>query len=168
LKTKRSAIRIFSTAAFTNSNFQQFEPLTNSNFWSGPLRFELVSFDCNSNYCSADSLTNDGILCKFPCYLRSYWYNFQLRGLPHLRVPTSMFFLAFHGLLFQNKTAEKQNAFLSQFMTPYAPKQKRPRTATPKSRTSVQYLIRKQDSTLVAVCAATFRSVTGISKFGPF
>ncbi len=71
---------------------------------------------------------------------------------------------AFYDALYKNKTAADQNAFLNPFMVPYAPTRQQRKPGSTKTRTSIQYIIRKQDGSLVTICAATFKGITRMSK----
>jgi len=72
---------------------------------------------------------------------------------------------SFHAKLFKNKSKIDQDNFLLHYMQNADPKRRRPRSSEPKRRTITEYFIRKINGQVVRVCAQTFCSVTGISRY---
>ncbi|GFS12313.1 hypothetical protein ElyMa_004856100 [Elysia marginata] len=64
--------------------------------------------------------------------------------------------------LYDNPSKTAQDAFLVKYMSAAAPK--RLRKGVPAVRTTIDYLIRRQNGSLVKVCAKTFRSVACVSE----
>lgn len=71
----------------------------------------------------------------------------------------------FHEKLYRNKSKVDQDNFLLNYIQSKEPNRSRPRSANPRSRIMADYFVRKINGTLVRVCAQTFSSITGISRF---
>lgn len=67
--------------------------------------------------------------------------------------------------LYSKKSKVEQDNFLINYMIAREPKRRRPRTEDPRNRLQTEYFIRKSNGQLLCVCAQTFSSITGISRY---
>lgn len=67
--------------------------------------------------------------------------------------------------MYAHATSEEQDRFLLNFIVPYQSERKsRQKESARSRRISIQYLLRKADSRLVPICAASFTGITGIGN----
>lgn len=68
--------------------------------------------------------------------------------------------LGFYNVIHETSEAASQNAALMPFITLYKPsRENSKKSRNPRKRIATQYLLRKQDGSLVPVCAKSFYSV---------
>lgn len=74
--------------------------------------------------------------------------------------------VAFLTTLYTKTDSAAQNAHLMRYITPYTPQRKRTRKedVNRAERVNSQYSIRKEDGSLVIICATAFRNIVGIGK----